>query len=70
MLVYTVPGGKRNRGLTVVNAFRQLANSVQNTEDNIHTAMVLGWCVEWVRKEINHCWSFVETNVAVKDFKP
>eukprot|EP00057_Strongylocentrotus_purpuratus_P008957 XP_011663431.1 PREDICTED: farnesyl pyrophosphate synthase [Strongylocentrotus purpuratus] len=49
MLVYTVPGGKRNRGLTVVNAFRQLANSVQNTEDNIHTAMVLGWCVEWLQ---------------------
>ncbi|XP_041466419.1 farnesyl pyrophosphate synthase-like [Lytechinus variegatus] len=49
MLVYNVPGGKRNRGLTVVNAFRQLANSVQSTEDSIHIAMVLGWCVEWLQ---------------------
>ena len=48
MLVYNVPGGKRNRGLTVVSAFRQLASSAQKTDDNIHIAMVLGWCVEWV----------------------
>lgn len=49
MLIYNVPGGKRNRGLTVVNAFRQLASSSQNTDENIHIAMVLGWCVEWLQ---------------------
>ncbi|XP_071495745.1 farnesyl pyrophosphate synthase-like [Diadema antillarum] len=49
MLMYTVPGGKMNRGLTVVNAFRQLATADQLTEDNVQKAMVLGWCIEWLQ---------------------
>lgn len=46
MLHYTVPGGKRNRGLTVINAFRLLAKPDQLTDDNVFKAMMLGWCVE------------------------
>ena len=48
MLEYNVPHGKRNRGLTVINAFRHLAKPDQLTDDNVLKAMVLGWCVEWV----------------------
>ncbi|XP_072017554.1 LOW QUALITY PROTEIN: farnesyl pyrophosphate synthase-like [Amphiura filiformis] len=49
MLDYNVPHGKRNRGLTVINAFRHLAQPDQLTDDNVLKAMVMGWCVEWLQ---------------------
>jgi len=46
---YNVPHGKRNRGLTVVQSFRFLADSSELTEDGLKRAGVVGWCIEWVR---------------------
>ena len=45
---YNVQYGKKNRGLTVVHSYRYLVGS-KCTEDGVRLAMILGWCVEWVR---------------------
>ncbi|XP_022096427.1 farnesyl pyrophosphate synthase-like isoform X2 [Acanthaster planci] len=49
MMDYNIPHGKRNRGLTTVASFRYLASASQATDANLHKAMVLGWCVEWLQ---------------------
>ncbi|KAI8499330.1 hypothetical protein Bbelb_230940 [Branchiostoma belcheri] len=49
VLEYNCPGGKRNRGLSVITSYRYLVNSDQLTEENIHRAMVVGWCIEWLQ---------------------
>ncbi|XP_024938655.1 farnesyl pyrophosphate synthase isoform X2 [Cephus cinctus] len=46
VLQYNVPGGKKNRGLSLVYAYKMLAPRDQLTEDNIRLARVLGWCLE------------------------
>lgn len=46
---YNVPGGKKNRGLTLVYAYKLLASNDQLTEENIRLARILAWCVELVR---------------------
>ncbi|XP_041035661.1 farnesyl pyrophosphate synthase isoform X2 [Carcharodon carcharias] len=46
VLEYNVPGGKRNRGLSVIASFRELASPKQQTEGNLKTALIIGWCVE------------------------
>lgn len=46
---YNVPHGKRNRGLTVVQSFRFLADSSELTEDGLKRAGVVGWCIEWLQ---------------------
>ncbi|XP_059836058.1 farnesyl pyrophosphate synthase isoform X1 [Hypanus sabinus] len=43
---YNAPGGKRNRGLSVIASFRELAAPHQQTEENFHLALIVGWCVE------------------------
>ncbi|KAJ3310418.1 Farnesyl pyrophosphate synthetase, partial [Blyttiomyces sp. JEL0837] len=45
MLYYTIPGGKMNRGLTVVSSLKSLKGR-DLTEDELFKAEVLGWCVE------------------------
>ncbi|KAJ3011076.1 UNVERIFIED_CONTAM: Farnesyl pyrophosphate synthetase, partial [Siphonaria sp. JEL0065] len=45
MLNYTIPGGKMNRGLTVVSSLRSLKKRDLTEEELLH-AEVLGWCVE------------------------
>ncbi|KAI9492644.1 farnesyl pyrophosphate synthase [Zychaea mexicana] len=45
MLFYNVPGGKLNRGLSVVDTIRILKGDAV-TEDDIFKASVLGWLVE------------------------
>lgn len=42
--------GKRNRGLSVVASLRQLISPDNLTKENVRTAVILGWCVEWVSK--------------------
>lgn len=44
-----VPGGKMNRGLTVVHSFQKLVEHRQLTRSEIFKAQVLGWCVEWLQ---------------------
>uniref|UniRef100_V9KXC4 Farnesyl pyrophosphate synthase n=1 Tax=Callorhinchus milii TaxID=7868 RepID=V9KXC4_CALMI len=46
VLEYNTPGGKRNRGLSVIGSLRELARPEQQTPDQCHRALVVGWCVE------------------------
>ena len=48
VLEYNCPHGKKNRGLTVVDAYRHLAGDAAVNEDDLLIARVLGWCVEMV----------------------
>eukprot|EP01018_Ginkgo_biloba_P010182 Gb_29808 [translate_table: standard] len=48
MLDYTVPGGKLNRGLSVIDSYRLLKTGKEITEDEVFLGCVLGWCIEWV----------------------
>jgi farnesyl diphosphate synthase len=45
---YNVPGGKLNRGLSVVDSVAILKGR-ELTETEYFKAAVLGWAVEWVR---------------------
>lgn len=47
-LQYNVPGGKKNRGLATVLAYKSLANPADLSAENIKLAHYLGWCVEMV----------------------
>ncbi|KAF9651031.1 terpenoid synthase [Thelephora ganbajun] len=44
-LNYNVPGGKLNRGISVVDSFQVLKGTTL-TEDEYQKAAILGWCVE------------------------
>ncbi|PWA25058.1 fanesyl diphosphate synthase 3 [Artemisia annua] len=46
MLDYNVPGGKLNRGLSVVDSYKLLKEE-ELTEDEVFLACTLGWCIEW-----------------------
>lgn len=47
MLDYNVPGGKLNRGLSVVDSYKHLKDGKDLSEQEIFLACALGWCVEW-----------------------
>lgn len=47
MLDHNVPGGKLNRGLSVVDSLKHLKSGEELTEDEKFLASVLGWCIEW-----------------------
>ena len=51
MMDYTVPGGKLNRGLTVLHTARILADArgEKLTKQQAFEASALGWCVEWLQ---------------------
>lgn len=51
MVKYTVAGGKMNRGLTVLAAYRTLAKSYgrEVTEKERVQAAALGWCIEFLQ---------------------
>lgn len=46
MLDYNVPGGKLNRGLSVVDSFKLLKQGKELTNDETFLACSLGWCIE------------------------
>jgi len=56
MLDYNVPGGKLNRGISVVETYILLKNNrntdqnhiPQSEDDGISQASVLGWCIQWL----------------------
>nr|GEY61583.1 farnesyl diphosphate synthase [Tanacetum cinerariifolium] len=48
MLDYNVPGGKLNRGLSVVDSYKLLKGE-ELTEDEVFLACALGWCIEWLQ---------------------
>lgn len=47
-LYYNVPGGKLNRGLSVVDTLKIIRGD-KITEDEIFKAAVLGWCIEFLQ---------------------
>jgi len=49
MLEYNVPGGKLNRGLSVIDSYKLLKEGKELTEDEIFLASALGWCIEWLQ---------------------
>ncbi|RDD43531.1 Farnesyl pyrophosphate synthase [Trichoplax sp. H2] len=44
-----VPGGKRNRGLSVIATVRLLVAPQELSDEDIKGALVLGWCVEFLQ---------------------
>ncbi|KAJ8005038.1 hypothetical protein DPEC_G00142490 [Dallia pectoralis] len=46
VLQYNVPGGKRNRGLAVIDSLRELLPPTKLTQDAVQRALVVGWCIE------------------------
>lgn len=46
--LFNIRLGKRNRGLSVIGSLRHLVNLDELAEDDVKTAIILGWCVEWV----------------------
>nr|QIC51177.1 farnesyl pyrophosphate synthase [Pogostemon cablin] len=49
MLDYNVPGGKLNRGLSVIDSYKILKEGRDLTENEIFLASALGWCIEWLQ---------------------
>nr|QEV81831.1 Farnesyl pyrophosphate synthase [Prunella vulgaris] len=49
MLDYNVPGGKLNRGLSVIESYKLLKLGKELTEDDFFLTCSLGWCVEWLQ---------------------
>nr|ACJ38671.1 farnesyl pyrophosphate synthase [Chimonanthus praecox] len=49
MLDYNVPGGKLNRGLSVIDSYKSLKQGKELSEEEIFLACVLGWCIEWLQ---------------------
>lgn len=50
VLQYNVPGGKKNRGLALIYAYKALAGKDELTPENIRLSQIMGWCVEMVTK--------------------
>ncbi|XP_028769934.1 farnesyl pyrophosphate synthase 1 [Neltuma alba] len=48
MLDYNVPGGKLNRGLSVIDSYRLLKGE-ELGEEEFFLASALGWCIEWLQ---------------------
>nr|GEW20238.1 chrysanthemyl diphosphate synthase [Tanacetum cinerariifolium] len=51
MIDYNVPGGKMVRAFSVVDSC-QLMKGEKMTEDEVFLACALGWCTEWVSKDV------------------
>ncbi|OMO83798.1 Polyprenyl synthetase [Corchorus capsularis] len=49
MLDYNVPGGKLNRGLSVIDSYDILKDGKELSDDEIILACALGWCIEWLQ---------------------
>ncbi|XVE80603.1 hypothetical protein DITRI_Ditri14bG0152500 [Diplodiscus trichospermus] len=43
---YNVPGGKLNRGLSVIDSYKLLKHGELSDDENFQ-ACALGWCIEW-----------------------
>lgn len=49
MLDYNVPGGKLNRGISVVDSYKFLKEGKVLKDDEEFLACALGWCIEWLQ---------------------
>lgn len=46
VLLYNAPGGKRNRGISVIGSLRELVPPTKLTQDTVQRALLVGWCIE------------------------
>ncbi|XP_034030626.1 farnesyl pyrophosphate synthase isoform X2 [Thalassophryne amazonica] len=46
VLVFNVPGGKRNRGLSVIGSLREFVPPTALSADTVQRALLVGWCIE------------------------
>ncbi|XP_056331724.1 farnesyl pyrophosphate synthase [Danio aesculapii] len=46
VLQYNAPGGKRNRGLSVIGSLRELVSPSELPTEEVHRALLVGWCIE------------------------
>jgi len=46
---HSVPGGKMNRGLTVIHSLKAIVSPRELTEEEVFLSQVLGWCIEWLQ---------------------
>ncbi|KAL6844439.1 hypothetical protein ACP4OV_026112 [Aristida adscensionis] len=46
MLDYNVPGGKLNRGLSVIDSYMLLREGTEVDDEDFYLACVLGWCLQ------------------------
>ncbi|KAM6909654.1 farnesyl pyrophosphate synthase [Xenentodon cancila] len=46
IMMYNVPGGKKNRGLSVIGSLRELLPPSRLTQDLVQRALLVGWCIE------------------------
>ncbi|KAJ4725333.1 Farnesyl pyrophosphate synthase [Melia azedarach] len=49
MMDYNVPGGKLNRGLSVLDSYKLLKEGKELTDDELFLSSALGWCIEWLQ---------------------
>uniref|UniRef100_A0ACD5UVI9 Uncharacterized protein n=1 Tax=Avena sativa TaxID=4498 RepID=A0ACD5UVI9_AVESA len=49
MMDYNVPGGKLNRGLSVIDSYMLLREGTEVDDEDFYLACVLGWCIEWLQ---------------------
>ncbi|KAL5202036.1 hypothetical protein ABZP36_012988 [Zizania latifolia] len=49
MVDYNVPGGKCNRGHSVVDSYKLLKGAKVPSEEEMFLASTLGWCIEWLQ---------------------
>ncbi|KAJ0989039.1 hypothetical protein J5N97_007395 [Dioscorea zingiberensis] len=49
MLDYNVPGGKLNRGISVVDSYKLLREGNELDENEFFLCCALGWCIEWLQ---------------------
>nr|APV45530.1 farnesyl diphosphate synthase [Hedera helix] len=49
MLDYNVPGGKLNRGLSVIDSYTLLKEGKELSDDETFLSSALGWCIEWLQ---------------------
>lgn len=49
MLDYNVPGGKLNRGLSVIDSYKLLKEGNQLNDEEVFLGCALGWCIEWLQ---------------------
>ncbi|KAJ7266498.1 hypothetical protein O6H91_10G015900 [Diphasiastrum complanatum] len=49
MLDYNVPGGKLNRGLSVIDSLRLLKAGAELPDEEVFLGSALGWCIEWLQ---------------------
>jgi len=49
VLQYNMTGGKRNRGLAVLQSYRLLAKNQNPSREELHLVTIMGWCLEMVQ---------------------